>query len=209
MPSRSTATSPRCCAPQFADARALQLHEADALEFDFAALAAQRAAAGCAWSATCPTTSPRRCCFTCWRNAGALIDLHVMLQREVVARAWPPGPATRDYGRLTVMLAPWVQIERLFDVGPGAFQPPPRVWSAVVRLTVRATPLFAVSPHYARGGGRRLRAAAQDAAQCAERAAQPAKQISACGIDPGRARRDARARGIQQRSPQTLDRAVP
>ena len=47
------------------------------------------------------------------------------------------------------MLAPWVQIERLFDIGPGAFQPPPRVWSAMVRLTVRATPAFSVSPHYA------------------------------------------------------------
>ena len=47
------------------------------------------------------------------------------------------------------MLAPQVQVRRLFDVGPGAFQPPPRVWSAVVRLTVRAQPLFQVSPSYA------------------------------------------------------------
>jgi 16S rRNA (adenine1518-N6/adenine1519-N6)-dimethyltransferase len=37
----------------------------------------------------------------------------------------------------------------LFDVGPGAFQPPPKVWSAVVRLTVRRQPAFAVSPHFA------------------------------------------------------------
>jgi 16S rRNA (adenine1518-N6/adenine1519-N6)-dimethyltransferase len=47
------------------------------------------------------------------------------------------------------MLAPWVHIERLFDIGPGAFQPAPRVWSAMVRLTVRTTPAFAVSPHFA------------------------------------------------------------
>src|SRR4029077_13722238 len=67
--------------------------------------------------------------------------------REVVDRlvAHPGGD---DYGRLTVMLAPWVQVERLFDIGPGAFQPPPRVWSAMVRLRVRPAPAFAVSPHY-------------------------------------------------------------
>jgi len=70
-----------------------------------------------------------------------------MLQREVAARlAAQPGDA--DYGRLGVMLAPQVRVERLFDVGPGAFQPAPRVWSAVVRLSMRAQPLFAVSPHY-------------------------------------------------------------
>jgi 16S rRNA (adenine1518-N6/adenine1519-N6)-dimethyltransferase len=47
------------------------------------------------------------------------------------------------------MLAPWVQADSLFDVGPGAFQPPPKVWSAVVRLGVRRTPAFTVSPHFA------------------------------------------------------------
>ena len=62
-----------------------------------------------------------------------------MLQREVVERM-PPRPGAGDYGRLTVMLAPWVSVERLFDVGPGAFRPPPRVWSAVVRLTCGANP---------------------------------------------------------------------
>src|SRR5256885_3073295 len=57
-------------------------------------------------------------------------------QREVAARlAAQPGDA--DYGRLGVMLAPQVRVERLFDVGPGAFQPAPRVWSAVVRLRDR------------------------------------------------------------------------
>ena len=77
----------------------------------------------------------------------AIADLHVMLQREVVVRM-AAKPGDTDYGRLTVMLAPWVSIERLFDVGPGAFQPPPRVWSAVARLTVRPEPAFPVSEHY-------------------------------------------------------------
>ena len=41
-----------------------------------------------------------------------------MLQREVVDRLVAP-PGGGDYGRLTVMLAPWVHVERLFDIGPG------------------------------------------------------------------------------------------
>ncbi|MCS6947555.1 MAG: 16S rRNA (adenine(1518)-N(6)/adenine(1519)-N(6))-dimethyltransferase, partial [Steroidobacteraceae bacterium] len=49
-----------------------------------------------------------------------------------------------------VMLAPWAQIEALFEVGPGAFQPPPRVWSAVVRLRLRSEPAFAVPENFGR-----------------------------------------------------------
>jgi 16S rRNA (adenine1518-N6/adenine1519-N6)-dimethyltransferase len=74
--------------------------------------------------------------------------MHVMLQREVVERI-AAAPGSGDYGRLTVMLAPWVEADALFDVGPGAFQPPPKVWSAVVRLRVRRQPAFPVSPHFA------------------------------------------------------------
>ena len=47
------------------------------------------------------------------------------------------------------MLAPHLAIEKLFDVGPGAFHPPPRVWSAVARLTVLPEPRFHVPPAYA------------------------------------------------------------
>jgi 16S rRNA (adenine1518-N6/adenine1519-N6)-dimethyltransferase len=47
------------------------------------------------------------------------------------------------------MLAPWFDVEHLFDVGPGAFQPPPRVWSAVARLTVFEQPRFALPAAYA------------------------------------------------------------
>ena len=99
-----------------------------------------------------------------------------MLQREVAVRlAAPPGG--RDYGRLDRHAGARVAVERLFDVGPGAFQPPPRVWSAVVRLTVRAQPLFAVSPHYAPRGRGRVQPAPQDAAQRPARAHEPRKHI--------------------------------
>lgn len=57
-----------------------------------------------------------------------------MLQREVVDRicAGPGGP---EYGRLSVMVQARCRAEKLFDVGPGAFSPRPKVDSAVVRLT--------------------------------------------------------------------------
>jgi 16S rRNA (adenine1518-N6/adenine1519-N6)-dimethyltransferase len=72
-----------------------------------------------------------------------LKDLHVMLQREVVDRM-TARPGGKEYGRLTVMVSLWAQAVPLFDVGPGAFTPPPKVWSTVVRLVPRA-PDFVVA----------------------------------------------------------------
>ena len=63
----------------------------------------------------------------------AISDMYFMLQKEVVDRM-AAQPGTKDYGRLTVMLAAVAEVEALFDVGPGAFQPRPKVWSAIVRL---------------------------------------------------------------------------
>jgi len=83
-----------------------------------------------------------------------------------------------------VMLAPRVEIERLFDVGPGAFQPPPRVWSAVVRLTMRAEPPFAVSPHY----GAVVAAAFAHRRKTLRNALAgllTGAEIGACAVDPG------------------------
>lgn len=70
-------------------------------------------------------------------------DMHFMLQREVVERM-AAGPGTKAYGRLSVMLAVACRVEPLFDIGPGAFRPPPKVWSSVVRLEPWAEPPFPV-----------------------------------------------------------------
>ena len=157
------------------------LHEGDALEFDFSALARGRGGR-LRIVGNLPYNISTPLLFHLLRHAAAIADLTVMLQREVVARI-AAAPGTPDYGRLTVVLAPQLQAERLFDVGPGAFQPPPQVWSAVVRLTVRAQPLFPVSPHYA----------AVVAAAFAQRRKTlrnalsqilTADEISACAIDP-------------------------
>ena len=56
-----------------------------------------------------------------------------MLQKEVVERM-AAGPGGKDYGRLSVMIQWRAQVEKLFNVPPGAFTPPPRVDSSVVRL---------------------------------------------------------------------------
>lgn len=73
------------------------------------------------------------------RSPRQIRDMHFMLQREVVDRM-VARPSTPDYGRLSVMLQLRFAMQKLFDVGPGAFRPPPKVDSAVVRLVPLATP---------------------------------------------------------------------
>ena len=69
-------------------------------------------------------------------HAAAIRDMHFMLQKEVVDRmAAPPG--SKVYGRLSVMLQAYCMVTPLFTVPPGAFRPPPKVDSAVVRLVPR------------------------------------------------------------------------
>jgi 16S rRNA (adenine1518-N6/adenine1519-N6)-dimethyltransferase len=168
-------------APRFALPYAA-LHVVDALQFDFAALARARGGR-LRIVGNLPYNISTPLLFHLLRQAAALRDLTIMLQREVAARL-AARPGERDYGRLAVMLAPEVAVERLFEVGPGAFQPPPRVWSAVVRLTVRAQPLFAVSAHYAAvvaaAFGQRRKTLRNALATLLSREA-----ISACGLDPG------------------------
>jgi 16S rRNA (adenine1518-N6/adenine1519-N6)-dimethyltransferase len=66
-------------------------------------------------------------------HAGAVRDMHFMLQKEVVERM-AAAPGGKVYGRLSVMLQAVCRVVPLFDVPPGAFTPPPKVDSAVVRL---------------------------------------------------------------------------
>lgn len=66
----------------------------------------------------------------------------VFLMQAEVADRLVARPATREYGALTVGVQAVARVERLFTVAPGAFQPPPRVDSAVVRLTPLAAPLI-------------------------------------------------------------------
>jgi len=71
--------------------------------------------------------------FHCLEHAGAIEDMHFMLQKEVVDRM-AAAPGSKTYGRLSVMLQLRCTVEPLLHVPPGAFRPPPKVDSAVVRL---------------------------------------------------------------------------
>ena len=63
-------------------------------------------------------------------------EMVLMLQREVVARVLAP-PGTSDRGFISVLVEAYCEAEKLFDVAPGAFRPPPKVWSSVMRLRFR------------------------------------------------------------------------
>jgi 16S rRNA (adenine1518-N6/adenine1519-N6)-dimethyltransferase len=158
------------------------VHEMDALEFDFTHLANERGGR-LRVLGNLPYNISTPLIFHLLKHTGAIEDMHVMLQKEVVARM-AAQPGDPDYGRLTVMLAPWLAIERLFDVGPGAFAPPPRVWSAVARLTVKPVPTFSVSPHF----GAVVAAAfshRRKTLRNALRGLVRPEQIEGCGLDAG------------------------
>jgi 16S rRNA (adenine1518-N6/adenine1519-N6)-dimethyltransferase len=165
---------------EFAAHPRIQVHEADALDFDFPRLAASRGGR-LRVIGNLPYNISTPLLFHLLESSTVVEDMHIMLQREVVDRI-AAHPGTGDYGRLTVMLAPWVVADHLFDVGPGAFQPPPKVWSAVVRLTVRREPAFTVSSHFAA-----VVAAAfshrRKTIRNALRDVVTPEQIAACGVD--------------------------
>ncbi|MDR2926451.1 MAG: 16S rRNA (adenine(1518)-N(6)/adenine(1519)-N(6))-dimethyltransferase RsmA [Azoarcus sp.] len=110
----------------------LAIHEGDALAFDFDALCAEgkpalRVVGNLPYNISTPLL------FHLGRFASRLADCHFMLQKEVVMRM-VAAPGTAEYGRLSVMLQYLFQMERLFDVPPGAFRPAPKVTSSIVRM---------------------------------------------------------------------------
>jgi 16S rRNA (adenine1518-N6/adenine1519-N6)-dimethyltransferase len=111
---------------------ALDVIEADVLKVDVAAIAAQRSSK-LRIVGNLPYNISTPILFHLLDHAAQVEDQHFMLQREVVQRM-AASPGTKDYGRLSVMLQWRYHIEWLFDVPPEAFEPPPRVHSAVVRM---------------------------------------------------------------------------
>ncbi|HLY51811.1 MAG TPA: 16S rRNA (adenine(1518)-N(6)/adenine(1519)-N(6))-dimethyltransferase RsmA [Steroidobacteraceae bacterium] len=169
-------------AASFAASPRQALHVGDALGFDYTQLAATRGGR-LRIVGNLPYNISTPLLFRLLAHVSAISDLHVMLQREVVARL-AALPGERDYGRLSAMLAPHLSAARLFELGPGAFQPPPRVWSAVVRLTVRPVPLFVPNPCYAEvvqaAFAHRRKTLRNALGRLLSR-----EQIVACAIDPG------------------------
>jgi 16S rRNA (adenine1518-N6/adenine1519-N6)-dimethyltransferase len=115
---------------RFAEDR-LTVHEADALSFDFASLAAPGAALRIVGNLPYNISTPLL--FHLLDIADRVIDQHFMLQKEVVARM-VASPGNADFGRLSVMLQVRYDMESMFDVPPTAFDPAPKVTSAIVRM---------------------------------------------------------------------------
>jgi 16S rRNA (adenine1518-N6/adenine1519-N6)-dimethyltransferase len=111
---------------------ALNVVESDVLRVDFVALAAQagqklRVVGNLPYNISTPIL------FHLLEAVDHVVDQHFMLQKEVVDRM-AAAPGKKDYGRLSVMLQWRYDIESVLDVPPEAFDPPPRVDSAVVRM---------------------------------------------------------------------------
>jgi 16S rRNA (adenine1518-N6/adenine1519-N6)-dimethyltransferase len=120
----------------------LNIHAADALQFDFAALATDARPLRIVGNLPYNISTPLM--FHLLESRSLIQDMHFMLQKEVVDRL-AAQPGGKDYGRLSVMMQLHCQVESLFDVLPEAFSPPPRVDSAVVRLVPHTTPPVTVT----------------------------------------------------------------
>jgi 16S rRNA (adenine1518-N6/adenine1519-N6)-dimethyltransferase len=167
-----------------ADPRAqgrLCLHVENMLDTDFALLRGQgpklRIVGNLPYNVSTPVL------FHLLSQRGAIEDLHFMLQKEVVDRM-AASPGGKQYGRLTVMLAAYAEVEALFEVGPGAFRPPPQVRSSVVRLRPSTEPRFAIGSDVA------LRTLAQAAFSHRRKTLRnglkgllSGADVEACGID--------------------------
>jgi len=112
--------------------------ESDVLKVDFNALA-DTARAPLRVVGNLPYNISTPILFHLLAVAPRVLDQHFMLQKEVVDRM-AASPGNKDFGRLSVMLQWRYDIEWLFDVLPSAFDPPPRVDSAIVRMLPLATP---------------------------------------------------------------------
>lgn len=116
---------------------ALTIHSADALRFDFCALATLgeplRIVGNLPYNISTPLI------FHLIEQVRCIKDMHFMLQKEVVDRL-AAAPNCADYGRLSVMVQYHCQVQHLFNVPPDAFSPPPKVDSAIVRLIPHPSP---------------------------------------------------------------------
>ncbi|WP_394131112.1 16S rRNA (adenine(1518)-N(6)/adenine(1519)-N(6))-dimethyltransferase RsmA [Marinobacter nauticus] len=107
-----------------------RIHEADALSFDFSQLVSDRPLR---IVGNLPYNISTPLIFHLLSQSGVVQDMHFMLQKEVVQRL-AAVPGDNNYGRLGIMAQYFCKVQPLFEVGPGAFRPAPKVDSAIVRL---------------------------------------------------------------------------
>ena len=165
---------------QFADNDYVTVHEADALKFSFADLGDELRVVG-----NLPYNISTPLLFHLLEQRDSIRDMHFMLQKEVVDRI-TAEPGSKAYGRLGIMLQSFFEIEGLFDVDRDAFDPPPQVTSAIVRL--RPLPANAVTLEDADALSNLLAAAFSQRRKTLRNALAShvsPEELEALGIDPG------------------------
>ena len=122
---------------KFKDQKNFCIHSADALNFDFSALAKNdqkiRIIGNLPYNISTPLL------FHLLESAYCIEDMHFMLQKEVVNRICAE-PGSKKYGRLSVMIQYYCETELVFDVPPESFDPIPKVMSAIVKLIPHQKP---------------------------------------------------------------------
>jgi 16S rRNA (adenine1518-N6/adenine1519-N6)-dimethyltransferase len=159
----------------------LEVINADILEFNLASLGKEkkfRLLGNLPYNISTPLM------FHVLESMSQIEDMHFMVQKEVGLRI-VAGPGNNNYGRLSVMLQYRCECQYLFDVGPGSFSPPPKVDSAVVRMTPLTEPAHDIGDEkifsaivQAAFGQRRKTISNSLRSQVSR------ESISACGIDP-------------------------
>lgn len=147
----------------------LRVHCADALTFDYGMLPERLRLVG-----NLPYNVSTPLLFRLAEFADRVRDMHFMLQLEVVERM-VASPSTPEYGRLSVALQSRFAMEKLFKVSRGAFRPPPKVESAVVRLRPLPKPMQVDEDLLRRAFSARRKTL---------RNAMPGVDFAALGIDP-------------------------
>jgi len=116
---------------QFAKYPDFTIHQQDALSFDFSSLMLKGQALRIVGNLPYNISTPL--IFHLLSYQDRIEDMHFMLQKEVVQRL-AASPGEKNYGRLSVMVQYYCEVEHLFDVPPECFDPKPKVDSAIVRL---------------------------------------------------------------------------
>lgn len=158
----------------------LQIFEADALKFDFASLGADLRIVG-----NLPYNISTPLIFHLLALGAQVRDMTFMLQKEVVDRL-SAAAGSDAYGRLSVMAQYHARVIPLFPVGPGAFRPAPKVWSAIVRLEPYAQkPVVARNEAHFAGLVRQAFSQRRKTLKNVLKGMLVAEDIEGLGIDPG------------------------
>ena len=161
----------------------LTVHASDALKIDYCALQSDpqrqlRIIGNLPYNISTPIL------FKLFEHLRCIKDMHFMLQKEVVDRMCA-GAGSPDYGRLSVMVQFHCEVQKLFDVSAGAFTPPPKVESSIVRLRPHAPGKYTVDQQVLQQLVSQAFSQRRKTLRNSLKAWFSADQIQAIGIDPG------------------------